>query len=180
MNERGRSQAAAPLFRLAINQLAAYDFLRLVSDGIHAPYPFQWIFCFELFRDTFGPGHLPYHQIKLSAGLSIDPPQVIVQSAGGEKIGICNAPVLLQPAQVPLAPDETLVPFCCYLGATPAEETAKRMVECVNVKYNVRSRCRDHFVLIESVMNARTPKRAKSEPVLPCGRRARILCFLRV
>ena len=75
---------------------------------------------------------------------------------------------------------ETLVPFCCYLGATPAEETAKRMVECVNVKYNVRSRCRDHFVLIESVMNARTPKRAKSEPVLPCGRRVRILCFPRV
>ena len=37
---------------------------------------------------------------------------------------------------------ETLVPFCYYLGDTPAEETAKRMVDCVNVKYVVRSRCR--------------------------------------
>ena len=37
---------------------------------------------------------------------------------------------------------ETLVPFCYYLGETPAEETAKRMVGCVNVKYVVRSRCR--------------------------------------
>ena len=37
---------------------------------------------------------------------------------------------------------ETLVPFCYYLGDTPAEETARRMVDCVNVKYVVRSRCR--------------------------------------
>ncbi len=37
---------------------------------------------------------------------------------------------------------ETLVPYCYYVGDTPAEETAKRMVECVNVKYVVRSRCR--------------------------------------
>ena len=53
MNERGRSQSAAPLFRLAINQLAAYDFLRLVSDGIHAPNPLQRILCFELFYLSF-------------------------------------------------------------------------------------------------------------------------------
>ena len=105
MNERGRSQSAAPLFRLAINQLAAYDFLRLVSDGIHAPNPLQRILCFELFCNALGPGHLPYHQIKLSTGLSINLPQVIIQFAGGEKIGICNALVLLQPAQVPLAPN---------------------------------------------------------------------------
>ena len=37
---------------------------------------------------------------------------------------------------------ETLVPYCYYLGDAPAEETAKRMVECVNVKYVVRSHCR--------------------------------------
>ena len=37
---------------------------------------------------------------------------------------------------------ETLVPFCYYLGDTPAEETAKGMVDCVNTKYCVRSRCR--------------------------------------
>jgi predicted deacylase len=37
---------------------------------------------------------------------------------------------------------ETLIPFCYYLGDTPAEKTAKRMAECVNVKYVVRSRCR--------------------------------------
>ena len=37
---------------------------------------------------------------------------------------------------------ETLVPFCYYLGDTPAEETAKRMVDCINVEYVVRSRCR--------------------------------------
>ena len=37
---------------------------------------------------------------------------------------------------------ETLIPYCYYLGDTPAEETAKRMVACVNVKYVVRSHCR--------------------------------------
>ena len=37
---------------------------------------------------------------------------------------------------------ETLVPFCYYLGETPAEETARKMVSCVNTKYVVRSRCR--------------------------------------
>ena len=37
---------------------------------------------------------------------------------------------------------ETLIPYCYYLGDTPAEETAKRMVACVNTKYCVRSRCR--------------------------------------
>lgn len=37
---------------------------------------------------------------------------------------------------------ETLIPYCYYLGDAPAEETAKRMVECVNVKYVVRSHCR--------------------------------------
>ena len=37
---------------------------------------------------------------------------------------------------------ETLVPFCYYLGDTPAEATARQMVDCINVKYVVRSRCR--------------------------------------
>ena len=37
---------------------------------------------------------------------------------------------------------ETLIPYAYYLGDTPAEETAKRMVACVNTKYYVRSRCR--------------------------------------
>lgn len=37
---------------------------------------------------------------------------------------------------------ETLIPYCYYLGDAPAEETAKRMVECVNVKNVVRSYCR--------------------------------------
>ena len=37
---------------------------------------------------------------------------------------------------------ETLITYCYYLGDAPAEETAKRMVECVNVKYVVRSHCR--------------------------------------
>ena len=37
---------------------------------------------------------------------------------------------------------EALVPYCYYLGDAPAEETALRMVECVDVKYVVRSRCR--------------------------------------
>ena len=37
---------------------------------------------------------------------------------------------------------ETLIPYCYYLGDAPAEGTAKRMVECVNVRYVVRSRCR--------------------------------------
>lgn len=37
---------------------------------------------------------------------------------------------------------ETLMPFAYYLGDTPAEDAAKSMVECVSVKYVVRSRCR--------------------------------------
>ena len=37
---------------------------------------------------------------------------------------------------------EALVPYCYYLGDAPAEETARHMVECVDVKYVVRSRCR--------------------------------------
>lgn len=37
---------------------------------------------------------------------------------------------------------ETLVPYCYYLGDTPAEATARKMVACVNTKYCVRSRCR--------------------------------------
>ena len=37
---------------------------------------------------------------------------------------------------------ETLIPYVYYLGDSPAEETAKRMVSCVNTKYCVRSRCR--------------------------------------
>lgn len=37
---------------------------------------------------------------------------------------------------------ESLIPYCYYLGDTPAEETSKRMVSCVNTSYYVRSRCR--------------------------------------
>ncbi|MBO5495816.1 MAG: succinylglutamate desuccinylase/aspartoacylase family protein [Oscillospiraceae bacterium] len=37
---------------------------------------------------------------------------------------------------------EALIPYAYYLGDTPAEEIARRMVDCVNVKYVVRSRCR--------------------------------------
>ncbi len=37
---------------------------------------------------------------------------------------------------------ETLHPFAYYLGDTPAEETAKRMLACVNTGFCVRSRCR--------------------------------------
>ncbi len=36
---------------------------------------------------------------------------------------------------------ESLIPYCYYLGDTPAEETAKRMADCVSTKYCVRSRC---------------------------------------
>jgi hypothetical protein len=37
---------------------------------------------------------------------------------------------------------ETLHPFAYYLGDTDAEETAKRMISCVNADCCVRSRCR--------------------------------------
>ena len=37
---------------------------------------------------------------------------------------------------------EALIPYAYYLGDTPAEETAKAMIACVNTKYYVRSRCR--------------------------------------
>ena len=36
---------------------------------------------------------------------------------------------------------ETLVPYAYYLGGAPAEETARKMIRCVNTKYCVRSRC---------------------------------------
>ena len=51
---------------------------------------------------------------------------------------------------------ETLIPYCYYLGDTPAEETAKRMVECVNVKYVVRSHCRTAFRL-PAIMTGKSP-----------------------
>lgn len=37
---------------------------------------------------------------------------------------------------------ETLVPFAYYLGDAPAEEAARGMIDCVNARYCVRSRCR--------------------------------------
>ena len=37
---------------------------------------------------------------------------------------------------------ETLIPYVYYLGDTPAEETSRKMVACVNTKYYIRSRCR--------------------------------------
>lgn len=37
---------------------------------------------------------------------------------------------------------ETLHPYAYYVGDTPAEERAKRMISCVNTEYCVRSRCR--------------------------------------
>lgn len=37
---------------------------------------------------------------------------------------------------------ETLIPFAYYLGDTPAEEAARKMLSCVNTQYCVRSRCR--------------------------------------
>lgn len=37
---------------------------------------------------------------------------------------------------------ETLVPYVYYVGDTPEEEIAKKMVACVNTQYYVRSRCR--------------------------------------
>ena len=37
---------------------------------------------------------------------------------------------------------ETLVPYAYYLGGAPAEQKAREMIECVNTKYYVRSKCR--------------------------------------
>lgn len=37
---------------------------------------------------------------------------------------------------------ETLVPYAYFLGDAPAEATARGMIDCVNTKYCVRSRCR--------------------------------------
>ena len=37
---------------------------------------------------------------------------------------------------------EELIPYVYYLGDAPAEQEAREMVECVNAKYFVRSRCR--------------------------------------
>ena len=36
---------------------------------------------------------------------------------------------------------ESLIPYVYYLGGTPVEESSKQMMECVNTKYCVRSRC---------------------------------------
>jgi predicted deacylase len=37
---------------------------------------------------------------------------------------------------------EALMPYAYYLGASSAEQKAREMIECVNTKYYVRSRCR--------------------------------------
>ena len=37
---------------------------------------------------------------------------------------------------------ENLIPYAYYLGDTTCEETSKKMIECVNTEYYVRSRCR--------------------------------------
>ena len=37
---------------------------------------------------------------------------------------------------------ESLIPFAYYLGDTPSEETSKKMIECINTEYYVRSGCR--------------------------------------
>ena len=37
---------------------------------------------------------------------------------------------------------EALIPYAYYLGDTPAEEKARKMIDCINTKYYVRSRCR--------------------------------------
>ncbi len=37
---------------------------------------------------------------------------------------------------------ESLTPYAYYLGGSPAEETAKEMISCVNTKYYVRSKCK--------------------------------------
>lgn len=87
------------------NQFRVYDLFCTIPDAVHASNPLQLVLCFELFRDALGSGHLRNQGIKLLVGLSINLPQIVIQSAGGEKIGICNAPVLLQPAQMPLTPD---------------------------------------------------------------------------
>ncbi len=37
---------------------------------------------------------------------------------------------------------EELIPYAYYLGGAPAEQKAREMIECVNTKYFVRSKCR--------------------------------------
>ena len=37
---------------------------------------------------------------------------------------------------------ESLTPYAYYLGGSPAEETAQKMISCVNTKYYVRSKCK--------------------------------------
>lgn len=37
---------------------------------------------------------------------------------------------------------ENLIPYAYYLGDTTCEDTSKKMIECVNTEYYVRSRCR--------------------------------------
>ncbi|WP_051688505.1 succinylglutamate desuccinylase/aspartoacylase family protein [Butyrivibrio sp. AE2032] len=36
---------------------------------------------------------------------------------------------------------ESLIPYAYYLGSSPAEETARQMISCIDTKYCVRSRC---------------------------------------
>ena len=36
---------------------------------------------------------------------------------------------------------ESLMPYAYYLGDSPAEETARKIIACINTKYCVRSRC---------------------------------------
>ncbi len=37
---------------------------------------------------------------------------------------------------------ESLIPFAYYLGDTPSEDISKKMIDCINTQYYVRSKCR--------------------------------------
>ena len=37
---------------------------------------------------------------------------------------------------------ESLIPYAYYLGDSPQESTARKMIDCINTQYYVRSRCR--------------------------------------
>ena len=54
----------AACVRLGMDQFSSYDFFSPVSDTIHSSDPFQFVFCFEGFSDSFSSFHLAYSMKK--------------------------------------------------------------------------------------------------------------------
>lgn len=92
-------------FLKGINNLVVHDFLCLVMDGIHLPYPLHLIVSFELFCDACFFSQL-FYQLKKEIFCSlVNFGKMPVQLAFQQECIAEGAVVFLQVAVMPLAPD---------------------------------------------------------------------------